>query len=60
MNVGDKRTVAATDATSRRTMGRSQQQAFMNAWNSPAFVRFRAHHLRKKARDSQAFTAHRA
>jgi MoaA/NifB/PqqE/SkfB family radical SAM enzyme len=38
------------DATSNWTMGDLTKQPFMEAWNSPAFVKLRAAHLRKDVR----------
>jgi MoaA/NifB/PqqE/SkfB family radical SAM enzyme len=38
------------DATAHWTMGDLNQQSFMEAWNSPAFVSLRAAHLRKDVR----------
>jgi MoaA/NifB/PqqE/SkfB family radical SAM enzyme len=38
------------DATSSWTMGDLNEQSFMDAWNSPAFVKLREAHLRKDVR----------
>ncbi len=38
------------DATAHWTMGDLNHQPFMDAWNSPAFVKLRAAHLRKDVR----------